>query len=213
MPRAPSPAVRDESRRDLRATNKDFAVPMKGKVAITIRPLQAASNLPALLRAWKEVIEVHPDARLWVIGDGKQRDELAQLRRDLDLGWNVIMPGVFEETDELLAAADLYLADGAGHVGRLLAAMAAGLPIVAQDSPTHREMLGGAGHGSLLYDKAGPELVRAITRILDQPAQWYDAGAFHRTIVERQFSMQQMLDAYEHLLFVDSAKWLGGDIR
>ena len=195
-----SPAARDAARRDLRAANRDLALPVQGALAVTIRPLSSESGLATLIRTWKQIIERHPDVRLWIVGDGGQREQLAQLRRDLDLDWHVVLPGVFEHIDEVLTAANLYIADAGGHAGRLLDAMAIGLPVVAADTPLHREVLGLAGIGSTLYRDADSELVSAIERVFNQPNQSLDAGTFNRNTVQHDHTLEGMLDGYEDLI-------------
>ena len=198
--RAVSPSRRAEARRDLRAANKDLALPVGGKLAVAIRPFHVESGLADLIRAWKRMIENHPDARLWIVGDGGQRSKLAELRRDLELDWHVVLPGVFEQIDEVLAAADVYIADDGSHAGRLLEAMASGLPVVAADTLLHREILGNQGIGSILYGNVHDELASAVGEIFSQSLRWQDSGAFNRNIVQQTHSLDGMLDGYENLL-------------
>ena len=78
---------------------------------MTIGSLYPGNGLDTLIRAWQKIVGRHQDARLWIIGDGQDRDHLLQLKKDLDLAWHVLMPGTFEEIDEVLAAADVYVVD------------------------------------------------------------------------------------------------------
>lgn len=199
-----SSAKRDEARKDLRAANRDLALPDKGKLAIAIRPFQAQTGLPNLIRAWKQVVENHPEARLWIVGDGPQREKLAEIRRDLDLEWHVVLPGVFEHIDEVLTAANLFIADAGSHAVRLIEAMSHGLPVVAADTPLHREILGHQDVGNILYREVDRELGRSIVRIFDRPTPWKELADVNRNIVQQNHPMDGMLDGYERLLSLPS---------
>jgi glycosyltransferase involved in cell wall biosynthesis len=196
-----SNASRHAARRDLRATNPDLALPVHGRLAVTIGSLYPGNGLDTLIRAWQKIVGRHQDARLWIIGDGQDRDHLLQLKKDLDLAWHVLMPGTFEEIDEVLAAADVYVVAGDGSHGcRPLEAMAIGLPVIAVDGAWHRELFGLNGTGSILCANNVSDLEAAFDRVFADPRQRNELGVLGRNRVQHRNTIDGMVRAYERLL-------------
>jgi len=90
---------------------------------------------------------VHHDLHLLILGDGPQRRVLERYRQQVISADNVHLISAPVELHDALAAAELFWsAAGAGGSRAAIAeAMAAGLPVVATDTPGHRELLGDAG--------------------------------------------------------------------
>jgi sugar transferase (PEP-CTERM/EpsH1 system associated) len=94
-------------------------------------------NHAGLLRAFRAILERHPDwrgrVRLIIAGDGPLRGELTALVRELDLADSVWLPGARKDTPELLRAMDLFVLPSIneGISNTILEAMASGLPVVA----------------------------------------------------------------------------------
>lgn len=194
-------ASRDAARRDLRAVNSDLALPIQGRLAVTIGPMHRASGLEMLVRAWQKIVRRYEDARLWIIGDGEDRERLSQLKKDLDLQWHVLMPGTFEEVDEVLAAADVYVAAGDdSHCCRPLEAMGVGLPVIAVDGALNRELFGRDGLGSILCGNNEQDLVDAFEQVFADRRQANEMGVFARNRVQQRNTIDGMVMEYERLL-------------
>jgi glycosyltransferase involved in cell wall biosynthesis len=91
----------------------------------------------------------------------------------LDLRHRVLIPGTFDCLDELYAAADLFLQPSACEAPplALLAALAAGLPAIAADSPAIREAIEPEKTG-LVFPAGDPKALAAlIERLLAAPAE------------------------------------------
>ncbi len=126
-----------------------------------------------LLDAWPRVLEHHPDARLWIVGDGDDRSRLESVTARLGLRHAVIFTGRVsdQELDELYRRCRFFVMpsrhEGFGLV--FLEAMRAG-----------KACIGAAGaaseiieHGitGLIVDPARLDEVRgAVVRLFDEPA-------------------------------------------
>ncbi len=123
-----------EARRDLANANGDLTMGVGAPLVVYCGPLQRRAGLIPLVRAWPGVLRQWPAAKLWLIGEGPDREPLFQLIRDLEIADCVLLPGSFENLDQIFLAADLLVDPrAAGSLPRVfLQAAAAGLPIVAQ---------------------------------------------------------------------------------
>jgi glycosyltransferase involved in cell wall biosynthesis len=70
-------------------------------------PLGGDEGLIDLVNAWPRVIDRFPDARLWILGDGKKGHQIWGRVVDQNLVNSVIMPGGFDNLNDVFQAADV----------------------------------------------------------------------------------------------------------
>lgn len=168
---------------------------------LNVARLLARKGHRALLRAFAQVLTRVPSARLAIAGDGPERPALERLAGELGLGDRLRFLGTRSNVPELLSAADLFVfpSQYEGHAGALLEAMMAGLPIVATDTPSHRETLTPGETGVLVPVDRPDELAAAILRLLGEPEEPRRLGeAAQRSAVER-FGVDKAAARYEEL--------------
>ena len=81
-------------------------------LAVCGADLTFESGVFSLVRAWRQVSADQPDARLWLIGTGRNTPELFQRICDLELQNSVLLTGNFDDVGDVLAAADAYIMPG-----------------------------------------------------------------------------------------------------
>ena len=86
------------------------------QVALAVGRLDAAHRFGDLVRAWRIVTARRSEARLWIIGDGPERDTLYRQIGDLDQRFRVLLPGTFDCLDDLIQASDMLLIPSASAV-------------------------------------------------------------------------------------------------
>ncbi|MBM4004847.1 MAG: glycosyltransferase family 4 protein [Planctomycetes bacterium] len=197
-------ASRSEARIALAEVNPDLGVHDLAPVVLFTGRLHAGKGLHDLIRAWPVVLQSHPEARLWLIGEGPERDALFEMIVDAGLRGQVLMPGAFDDVQDLLAAADLFVLPSyqEGLSIALLEAMAAGVPTVASDIPGNRALI---RHGvdGLLCPAGNPSLLAAtiVDALTDRvPARTRAAEARRRAVSE--FSLER--SAREHLVLFET---------
>ncbi|MCO6457704.1 MAG: glycosyltransferase family 4 protein [Pirellulaceae bacterium] len=203
--RVPPPrdaARQSAARRALAEVNYDLAVDNGAPVAVFTGRLHRAKGLRELVVAWARVVRQRPEARLWLVGEGPDREELYDLILDRDLRGRVIMPGAFDAVDEILQAADLFVLPSheEGMSLALLEAMAAGLPVVATDIEGNRVLIRDRQEGLLVPPRNPDALAAAILRQLDQRilARAYAEAARKR--VEEEYSLTRMAQRHVDLI-------------
>lgn len=201
IPAAPSPERRQAARDALSLAHTAFYVPPDGPVAVYAGRLHPGKGLDQLLSAWCQVRERWPDARLWLAGDGPQRAALAAEIDRLGLSGRVVLAGVFQQVDDLLAAADLFVLPShrEGMSLALLEAMAAGLPIVATDIPGNRPLIDPGRQGLLVPPGRTAPLAAAILQIFDDPSAAAALGQAARQRAIDRFSLDRSVDEHLHL--------------
>jgi glycosyltransferase involved in cell wall biosynthesis len=192
LPAPGNPNRRIAARKALADVNFDLRAAAENPVIVASGRLDSASGIESLLRAFAAAAARFPAARLWIAGDGPERQRLWSLIGDLDLRARAFLPGTFSPREEFLQAADLFIAPATaeGPTPELAQAMAVGLPCIATDLPAHRDWIESETTGLLVRPSSTAQLEEAICRLLANPAEGVRLGAAaRRHISERHGSL------------------------
>jgi glycosyltransferase involved in cell wall biosynthesis len=166
-------------------------VPRDARVLLAVGRLEPQKGLDVAVRALREIRRRHPAVRLVVLGEGPERPELDRLARSLEAPVHLLgrVPDV---------AAWLRRADALVHPVRwegfglaLLEAMLAGLPVVATNVSSIPEIVLDGQTGLLVPPEDPSALAAAVTRVLDDPADYGERG---RERARTEFSVERMAD-------------------
>jgi phosphatidylinositol alpha-mannosyltransferase len=171
--------------------------------------LEKRKGLRFLLRAWPQVLERIPEARLVVVGRGRPLE--GYRRFATRQGWSpadVLFAGYVpsEDLPRYYQAADVFCAPNTGQESFgivLLEAMAAGAPIVASDIPGYRDVVTHGEHGLLVEPKNPSALADALCRLLADPAlraSMRQAGRAKAHLYDWSRIAAQVLDYYDEVL-------------
>ena len=175
-----------------------------GKTLITIGRLIPLKGIDRII----EVLPMLDVVRLVIVGDGPQREELAELANRLGVMQRVVFVGAVasERVQPLLRQADAFVlnseTEGFPHV--VLEAMAAGVPVVATKTGGTQEVVRD-GHTGLLVpvgDQKG--LIGAIVAILGDRDASKDLVDRARQELTARFSQDRMVNDTEALLLTVS---------
>ncbi len=171
----------------------------------TVGRMQTVKDQTLLARAFIRALEIAPELRtrlrLAMVGDGPLRAE-AQALLDAagvaDLAW---LPGERHDIPEVLRGLDCFvlpsLAEGISNT--ILEAMASGLPVIATNVGGNPELVSEGQIGCLVPPGDPEAMARAIIAYARNPDQARTAGRQGRAEVERRFSLDAMVGAYQRL--------------
>lgn len=136
--------------------------------------LEPRKGLETLLHAVVSLKTARPDLRLYVVGDGPDRDRCQQLL-PARLRSDVVFLGRVDndELPRFFASCDLFVAPALGGESFgivLIEAMAAGCPVVASDIPGYASVVIDGRNGRLVPPHDPAALADAIAALLDNPA-------------------------------------------
>jgi glycosyltransferase involved in cell wall biosynthesis len=193
---------REAARAILGEANPDMKVSNDTPVALYVGRLSAEKGLHDLLRAWRRIISIWPDARLWLVGEGPDRDDLYDRLRDHELKYHVAMPGAFDDVTELLYAADVFVLPSyeEGTTLSLLEAMAAALPVVASDIPGHERLATHRERALLVPVKNPVALAESIAEALTLRDEAVARAERARQHVMDHYSAKQMAQRHLELI-------------
>jgi glycosyltransferase involved in cell wall biosynthesis len=147
-----------------------------GPVTIgTVKTLASKYGVDTLLQAFAR-FAAGSDARLIIVGDGPQRDELQILARQLGIAEQVQWPGAVPHADvpQWLQQLDIYVAvsrlDSESFGVAVVEAMACGVPVVVSDAGGLPEVVVHGDSGLVVPRDDPAALATSLQRLLDEPA-------------------------------------------
>ncbi|WP_133481483.1 glycosyltransferase, partial [Halomonas ventosae] len=166
----PVPPHSEPSTEAIEAAEALWSGPVGARI-VTVGSMKAQKNHPFLLRAFARLHR--PDARLMFVGDGKGREALLTLARQLGVEDRVILAGFHSDPTPFYMTADLFVLssnyEGFGNV--IVEAMACGTPVVSTDCPSGpREILVDGKYGKLVPVGDVEAMANAIEAALNEPA-------------------------------------------
>ncbi|MEV5144087.1 glycosyltransferase [Streptomyces sp. NPDC052727] len=163
-PGAPAPGHESRTGRADGSTEGESGAP---PVVVCVGRLCRQKGQDVLLRAWHDVLEAVPDARLVLVGDGPDRDALCRNAHP-----SVRFTGAVADPVPWYRAADLVVLPSRweGMALAPLEALGCGRPVVLTDVDGARESLPAALAARCLVPPEDPAaLAGAITRLLSDP--------------------------------------------
>lgn len=139
-------------------------------VILAVGRLEPIKDFSSLLRAFAKVRQQR-ECRLILLGEGRERDKLRNLSRELNIQHEVSMPGFSTNPYAFMRRASVVVlssrSEGAPLV--LIEAMTLGIPVVATDCGGPREILRGGTVGPLTPIGDVDALQRSIMEVMDDP--------------------------------------------
>lgn len=172
----------------------ELGLPAHARLLACVGRLTVDKRIKDVIWAADLLKVIRDDVHLLIVGDGPHRARLERFRDQVRIADKVHFFGVRTDVPKLLEHCDVLLAAGQTDVqsSSILEAMASGVPVVASDTPGHRELVEHDVTGDLapLGDRGA--LTRQTMRVLDDAATAGRLAAAARERVLSNFSTAQL---------------------
>jgi glycosyltransferase involved in cell wall biosynthesis len=126
-------------------------------------------NMPFLAKAFKHLVDVRPDIRLIVVGDGPYLSEMKTSLTGLPATFTGFLSG--EDLAQAYASSDLFIfpstTDTFGNV--VLEAQASGLPVIVTDEGGPKENLVPDKTGFVVSTENDHTFIKAVLKLANNP--------------------------------------------
>jgi glycosyltransferase involved in cell wall biosynthesis len=140
------------------------------KTVISLGRLEKQKNHQLLLNAFCRTLKKIPQARLIIIGEGRERSALTRLSRELKIDTKIDLIGQMEDPFPYLARADLFVLSSIaeGFPNALVEAMICACPVISTDCPSGpNEIIINKDHGILVPLNNAEALSKAMIMLLN----------------------------------------------
>lgn len=168
---------------------------LSGPVLAYLGRLAPEKNLSGLLAAFAQARQSVPELQLLVIGDGPSRAAFQQqAAQQAGVHFTGAVP--YEQVPATLAAADLFITASTSEVlpMSMIEALAAGLPLVAMQSPAARDLIA-PGQNGYLADTP-QDLARSALAALGELPRLQAAARAAALRYERSALVSELLEVY-----------------
>jgi glycosyltransferase involved in cell wall biosynthesis len=143
------------------------------------------------------VAAARPATRFLVVGDGPRRSAIERQVAYAGLSDRVLFTGRRSDAREIIARAQVlvFSSEWEGLSIAALEALAAGTPVVSTDVEGMRELLNG-GAGAVVPLDDGAALGERLLELLGNEPERQAMGRIGRELIARDFSLDEMIDAY-----------------
>ena len=169
---------------------------------IAMGRLDEQKHFDLLLQAFSNIADDHPDWTLTVLGEGKLRSELEDLRDRLGLKERVYLPGVVKNPHDFLRQADILVVSSRfeGFPNAICEAMACGLPVISTDCPSGpREIIREGIDGILVPTEDVNALSNVMQSLMVDEALRENLGRNAVEITDR-FSLKKIMGMWDLIL-------------
>jgi glycosyltransferase involved in cell wall biosynthesis len=142
------------------------------------------------------------DFSLFIAGKGNLLDSLNRQVMEQGLGKVVVLPGFISNIDMFYHAVDIFILASTweGCSNAILEAMQHGLPVIAFDNSSFRELVEHENTGFLARDGDVADLADKAEILIRDPDMRKRFGAAARDSISIKFSREKSLDLLENLL-------------
>ena len=167
----------------------------------TIARLDPIKNHAMMLKAFRQVIDAGIAAKLVIVGDGEERQNIEALIQQLDLNARVILTGYEAKPQALLAMMDIYLLSSLseGTSMTLLEAMSLGKPCVVTDAGGNGEVIEHNINGLVSPNDHTEQFSAAIKILALSKEKRLLLGQHAAQIFNQKFTREIMITSYFNL--------------
>lgn len=163
--------------------------------------LAPQKRLKDVMWAFQLLHQVVDNVRLVLIGEGSQRDELAELSQSFGCRDKIVFAGHRTDAYSLMSAFDAFVlaSEFEGMSNSLMEAMSLGIPCVVSDIAPNQELVTHEHTGLVFAMGKGPDLAKSLVRLFQDPDLAAQLGSAGRQLILDQHSVEQMVRKHRNL--------------
>lgn len=188
------------SDRERRERKQELGLKKNEKIIGTVCRLDPIKNLNMLIEIAVPLVKSIPDCKVLIVGDGPEEAALKNKVTNLNLSSSVIFTGRIANVEKIMPVFDVYvntsLSEGTSMT--ILEAMACGIPVVATAVGGNVELVNRT-NGILVPAGRVDMFQSELKELLLRQDELEIMAKENRDKVERQFSIDRMVDDYESL--------------
>lgn len=179
--------------------NTDFIIGFCGRIDIYTK------GLDVLIDGFAQFLTINKDARLWIIGDGSQKQELIERAVGLGIAQNCVFWGskFGEEKDNLIAQMNLFAhpSRNEGLPTAVLEAASMGVPCMITEATNLGEEVKSAGSGVVIPAADASAVALAFRQIYftAKAEGLNDLNIKSREMVSRYFNWEDILKQFDSI--------------
>jgi glycosyltransferase involved in cell wall biosynthesis len=179
--------ARTRSAEEIAAARQSLGI-APGTIAIgTVTRLMPSKGNQHLIAAAPSILQKHPDARIFIVGEGELQPDLEAQARALGLGDRLVFSGFQRDVAAVLSALDFLVFPSLweGTPLTVFEALAMGKPIVATDADGLLDVLTDRKDALVVPKADAPALAAGVSTLIEQPALAAQLAAAARKTGER----------------------------
>ncbi len=176
----------------------EFELPADVTLIATCQRLAPPRRTREAIWATDILTAIYDNVHMILMGEGPEFESLLRFRNSLDRWEHIRFCGLRLDAPGILGAVDQVWLPGGRHgfEQAALEAMAAGVPVVASDTPAHCELIEHDATGLLYPLGDRPGLAKQAKRLIDDPQLAQRLGNAGREAVLRRYDAQTMIDRH-----------------
>ncbi len=183
-------------------TETDKHASLESENIAIVGRLSHEKGVDIALKLMQLVLKEKPDAKLWIIGDGKEKENLIRLATELGITNSIIFKGFVQNVEELLVQCSMLLLpsrwEGFGLV--LLEAMKLKMPCIAFNHTAANEIIVDGNSGYLIPEHNNGKMAEKIIYLLSNKAAAVQMGIYGNKVLIDTFSIENCINQHEKLL-------------
>lgn len=191
---------------DIIKEKEKWGIPSDAPVIGTVTRLEPVKGNQYFIASFPQIIKIFPQLKVFIVGDGNEREKLKHYVRKLGLSENVIFTGQCKDIRGIVSIFDIFvlpsLNEGMGVC--LLEAQALGVPVVATKVGGIPEVVKDGITGILIPARNPKAMSEAIINLLKNKSLRKNMSEEGRKWIDNRFSAESMVekisDLYEELI-------------